>query len=262
MSEILTVKTDEFEMDYFHFGKGKKPFVILPGLSIKSVMLSAEAIEQGFVDFTEDFCVYVFDRTKKVEQGVSIDKLAQDTAFAMKALGLKDCYIFGASQGGMMGLLISENYPELVKKLVVGSSLGKMNETAVNCISHWISLAKEKKKQQLNDSFIEKVYSKETIEKYGEYLRNGWQKIEDEELNRFILLAESSAEFDCEDRLDCIRCQTFIIGAENDQVVTVQASIDLAEKLNCRLFVYKDFGHGVYDEAIDYRAKVLEFMKE
>lgn len=41
--EIKTVQTDGFEMEYFCFGHGKEPLVILPGLSVQSVMGAADA---------------------------------------------------------------------------------------------------------------------------------------------------------------------------------------------------------------------------
>ena len=40
--QIETIKTGSFTMDYFKFGHGKEVFVILPGLSLQSVMIFAE----------------------------------------------------------------------------------------------------------------------------------------------------------------------------------------------------------------------------
>ena len=39
--EIETVRTESFSMDYFRFGHGKETLVILPGLSVQSVMAFA-----------------------------------------------------------------------------------------------------------------------------------------------------------------------------------------------------------------------------
>ena len=46
MGEVIkgTVCVDRYTMDYFYFGKGEKPLVIIPGLAIKSVMKSASAL--------------------------------------------------------------------------------------------------------------------------------------------------------------------------------------------------------------------------
>ncbi len=41
---IETVPTDRFTMEYFRFGAGERPLVILPGLSVQSVMGAADAV--------------------------------------------------------------------------------------------------------------------------------------------------------------------------------------------------------------------------
>ena len=94
-------------MDYFSFGRGKKTFVILPGLSIQSVMGAAGAVEAGYAAFSEDFTVYVFDRRLDLPPVYRIEDMARDTAEAMRALSLSDVYLFGASQGGMIAQVIA-----------------------------------------------------------------------------------------------------------------------------------------------------------
>ena len=47
MSKIERIKTDSCEMEYFKFGQGEKTMVILPGLSVISVMKSAHAVEEA-----------------------------------------------------------------------------------------------------------------------------------------------------------------------------------------------------------------------
>ena len=78
--KIETVKTDTFEMDYFRFGTGKTPFVMLPGLSVKSIMNSADSIAVVYKIFAEDFTVYCFERTKFLNENYTIEMLADDTA--------------------------------------------------------------------------------------------------------------------------------------------------------------------------------------
>ena len=52
---IRTVQTETFSMDYFCFGRGATPLVILPGLSIQSVMGSADAIENAYRSLEDRF---------------------------------------------------------------------------------------------------------------------------------------------------------------------------------------------------------------
>ena len=46
--QIETVKTDSFSMDYFRFGQGENTLVILPGLSVQSVMGFADSVVDAY----------------------------------------------------------------------------------------------------------------------------------------------------------------------------------------------------------------------
>ena len=123
MSEIVkTITTNEFTMDYVSFGKGERALIIIPGLSVQSVMGSADAIAQAYDLLTEDFTLYVFDRRKDLPSSYSVQDMARDTAAAIKELGLNEVSIFGASQGGMIAMLIAIDNPGLVSKLFLGST--------------------------------------------------------------------------------------------------------------------------------------------
>ena len=56
------VETGGFAMEYFRFGEGERKLVILPGLSVQSVMHAAEAVAAAYAGLAEEFTIYVFDR--------------------------------------------------------------------------------------------------------------------------------------------------------------------------------------------------------
>ena len=58
---VDTVKTDGFTMGYCRFGSGDKTLVMLPGLSVQSVLGSADAVADAYQMFTDDYTVYLFD---------------------------------------------------------------------------------------------------------------------------------------------------------------------------------------------------------
>ena len=64
MAERATVKLKNNEMDYFTFGRGEKIFVMLSGLSVKSILNNAEGVASAYRMFSDEFTVYCFDRTK------------------------------------------------------------------------------------------------------------------------------------------------------------------------------------------------------
>ena len=82
-----------------------------------------------------------------------------------------------------------------------------------------------------------------------------------EELDRFAVMARSCDKFDVYDELTKIKCPVFVIGARNDRVLNVVGSLEIAEKLNCELYIYENHGHGVFDEAPDIKQRMYDFLK-
>ncbi len=250
------------EMDYVKFGSGEKTFVIIPGLSVHSVMGLADSIAAAYKDFSEDYTVYLFDRTKQLTDGYTVREMADDTAEAMQSLNISNAYVFGASQGGMITLYLAANYPELVKKAVVGSSLAAGNDTFNSLVNEWITLAEEKNETGLIESFVDNVYSKNTLDAYRDTLISSNLGITDEEYERFIILAKACVGFDCTADLAKITCPVLVLGSEGDKVTTPDGSRQLAEMLNCDIYMYDDtYGHGVYDEAQDYKQRIADFCQ-
>ncbi len=259
---VKTVSSGGMEMDYITFGNGEKSFVILPGLSVHSVMGSADAIAEAYKDFAEEYTVYLFDRAKDIHDGYTVRDMAGDTAVAMKALGIENADVFGASQGGMIAQYLAIDHPELVHKLILGSTLARPNDGFNSIVDEWISLAEEKQETRLLESFVDSVYSEATLESYRDTLISMNSGISDKEYERFIILAAACKSFDCYDELSNIKCPVLVIGSEGDGVVGADGSRQIAEALGCELYLYdKNYGHGVYDEAPDYRQRCLDFFR-
>ncbi len=261
IAHVETISIGENEMDYTVFGNGAKTFVILPGLAIHSVMGSADAIAAAYQEFTSEYTVYVFDRPKELSVGMTNKDIAEKTVTAMKTLGIESADIFGASQGGMIAMEIAINHPELVNKLILGSTLAKQNDTFTQVIGEWIALAETKDEMALLESFADNVYSEATLAEYHDVLISSNLGITDEEYERFIIQANACASFDCYDELSAIKCPVLVLGAEGDHVTTADGSKQIADALQCEYYLYgEEYGHGVYDEAPDYRERCLKFL--
>jgi 3-oxoadipate enol-lactonase len=262
-ASVKTISVENMEMDYIVFGEGDKSFIILPGLSIHSVMGSAELIAEAYKEFTDEYTVYVFDRAKNIKEGYTIKDMADDTAKAMKTLNIENADIFGASQGGMIGLYLAIDYPELVHKMILGSTAARTNDKFNVVVDEWINLSSQKEETKLLESFVDNVYSEATLKEYRDILISSNANISDEEYERFIILASACKDYDCYDELSNIKCPVLVLGSKGDQVVGVDGSIEIADKLNCEIYLYdENYGHGVYDEATDYKDRCLEFFNK
>lgn len=259
MIPIETIKTDHMEMRYFRFGRGKKNMVILPGLSIKSVMESADAVAAAYAPFEEEYTVWLFDRRTDLPSSYPVREMARDTIEAMRALGLKDTYLFGTSQGGMMAQFIAEEAPELVRAMVLGSTASRLSENE-DGISEWIRLAEDGDITGLTLSFAGKVYTPGFFEQYKDLILQTAEGVTKEDLARFLILAKGTDGMNAYDELGQIRCPVLVLGAAKDRILGREASEEIAKKLGCECYIYEDYGHAAYDEAPDYKDRILKFF--
>ena len=260
--ETKTVESDEMKMKYFSFGSGSKKLVIIPGLSIVSVMNFADSIAEAYNIFADAYQVFVFDRREDMPNPYTIHDMAEDTAKAMKELDIKDACLFGTSQGGMIVQAIAIHHPELVAKIALGSTVSRIGDLKEEvALGKWLELAKEKKAEELNMAVSEFIYSKETFEQFKAALISMGKMITDRDIERFIILAEGTGNMDLTEKLSSVRCPAFVVASEDDAVFDAGRMKETAKILGCESYFYKGFGHVVYDEAPDFKERLLRFFE-
>ncbi len=250
-------------MKHFKFGNGNKSFVILPGLSVHGIMSFADSIAEAYAEFSKEYTVYVFDRTDDISEGCTIKSMSDDTAKAMRTLNIEKADVFGASQGGMIAMRLAAEYPELVGKLILASTLAEKNDTFTGVIGEWIRLAEEKNEEKLIDSFISNVYSERTVNACRDILISSLLPIGDDDFRRFVLSAKACLSFDFHEKLPLIHKDALVIGSEGDRVASEYGSRQIADALGCEIYIYdKTYGHAVYDEAPDFKQRCLDFLRK
>ena len=267
MTEVRTVKTGSMEMRYARFGTGQKQFVILPGLSLQYVTDSAEAVAEAYGVFSEEYTVWLFDRRSDLPAEYPVREMAGDTAAAFDALGIRDVYLFGASQGGMIAQFLAIDRPDLLHALVLGSSAARIpddifhrgNEDS-SILSEWIRLAEAGDAAGLTLSFAQAVYTPAFFEQYKDLILASAGSVSKKDLDRFLILARGSEGMDSLGELGRIQCPVLVLGAAEDRVLGAEASRELAEKLGCAFYIYEGYGHAVYDEAPDYKKRIRDFF--
>lgn len=259
---IETVNAAGFSMRYFKFGSGEKTFVILPGLSVQSVMDAAEIIADAYKILAEEFTVYVFDRRSEIPETYTVYDMAEDTVAAFRALNLKDAYVFGASQGGMLSMVLALRYPELVKKLMLGSSAARITDRQAKAISEWINLAEKRERVKLSLEMGRVLYPENLFEQFRETLEKIGETITDGELAKFVILAKGTKGFSVADKLADIECPVLSLGVSDDKVLPGAAEeiIEIMkDKENFESFTYTGCGHAAFDTAPDYKEKLFAF---
>lgn len=255
-----TVKIYNTTMDYIVFGKGTKPLVIIPGLSLNRVKGAGVSLAYMYRKFAKEYRVYVFDRKEIITEGYTIKEIAKDTAFAMKELGIYNAYIFGVSQGGMIAQYLAMDYPELVEKLVLGVTLSRQNETVKSTVELWIQFAENNDLQSFVEDMLIKMYSPQYIKKYRMLIPIMIKMSKKADLKRFTILAKACLTCDTYEELYKISCPVLVLGGKLDRVVTGEASEEIAEKLCCEIYLYEGLGHAAYEEAKDFNNRIYDFF--
>nr|MBQ6263843.1 alpha/beta hydrolase [Clostridia bacterium] len=259
---ILTAEFNGKQADYLRFGTGKTPLVIIPGLSLPRVLRSAQAIEDAYSSFAKDYTVYLFDRIKNPPPGYTLAQMAQDTAASVKAAGVGNACFFGTSQGAMLTLLTAAAHPSLVSELVVCSTAAKSYEKITSAVTQWVRHAKDKNIPALAESIAEYVFSPATLKNAEDFIVSFNSDVSPEEIRDFEVFARACLRFDFTPELEKITCPSLIIGSPGDRIMPPDASEYIARHIKgAKLFMYDEkFGHAVYDEAPDFKKRLLAFF--
>lgn len=255
---VLTVSTPYASTRVLRFGEGERPLLILPGLSIRSVLLNADAVARAYASFTERFTVYLADRPDPLPPGATLRSIAEDLDRVLTALGIERTDIMGVSQGGMLALYLALDRPARVDRLALCSSAAYVSPAARAVLDRWEALAAALDGDALTEDLMKKLFSPALLRAFGGGDRT--PPLTGAEAERFIALAETSARFDLRDRLGEIACPVLALGAQNDAVLG-DAVRETADLLGCERYFYPaPYGHGVYDEARDFKQRLLAFF--
>ena len=250
-------------MDYIRFGTGSRTLVILPGLGdgLRSVKGTAVPMALMYRIFAKDFTVYAFSRRAGLPQGYTTRDMARDQAAAMDQLGIGRADVFGVSMGGMIAQYLAIDFPEKVKKLILAVTSARPNPVLEDAIGEWVALAEKGDHSAFMDSNLRRIYS----ESY--YRRNKWmiplvgRLTKPKSYEGFFIQANACLAHNAYESLNRIQAKTLVIGGEKDLALGGDASREMAALIpRAELFVYPEWGHGLYEEAGDFNQRVLDFM--
>ncbi|KAB3538540.1 alpha/beta hydrolase [Alkaliphilus pronyensis] len=257
------VKLGETDMNYVVFGHGKKPFVILPGLSdgLKTVHKQEKVLAMYYKQFAKNFRVYVFSRKNKLEKGYSSRDMARDQKIAMEKLGIYNAYIMGVSQGGMIAQYLAIDYPEIVEKLIIAVSVSRQTETLQKVVERWIEMASSNDYKNLVIDTVEKTFTEKRLKRYRLMYPIISRIGKPKDFDRFLIQAHACINHNAYNELDKIKCPTLVIGGDSDEVVGKTTSEEMAEKIKeSKLVIYEGLGHGAYEESEDFNHQIMNFL--
>lgn len=263
-AENGSIPVENSEIDYISFGAGT-PLIVIPGLGegLKTVRGMAVPFALLYRSVARQYRVYAFSRRTVLPQGFTTKDMAEDIYFAMKQLKLDKAMVLGISLGGMAAQYLAINHPEAVEKLLLTVTLARQNDVLQQKLAYWMELARRKNYKEIMIDTSENSYTEEYLKKGRKLYRVLDKTGTPENFERFLIMAEAGRTHDSYEELGKITCPTMVIGGAQDKIVSGGAAEELAEKIpGSRLYIYENYGHGLYIEAKDFVSRMLTFFGE
>ena len=262
-SKNKVLQLEKKTMDFVTFGKGKQPLVIIPGLGdgLQTVKGMAQMLALTYREFAKVYKVYVFSRINELPGNYTTRNMAADVAEAMEVLNITSAYVMGISQGGMIAQWLVADFPEKVQKLVLAVTTAKLSNLGRERISCWLNLIQTGTYKDLMIDIARHSYTTKSFGrfKYLYRIMGIFGRIKDKQ--RISIQALSCLKHDSLAVLEKINCPTLIIGAEKDNVLGVEASLELHQRIKfSQLTILPECGHALYEQNKDFQKRVLVFL--
>lgn len=205
-----------------------------------------------------------YESTKKL---YTIDQFAEDNYLLLKALGLLNKFhkisVYGHSMGGMIAQVFALKYPEIIGKLILGSTSYTMN---------WMGgVLKDYKSGKLGDleeSFkitARSAYTFKFKKEHPEYLEKeieGKMKCPSDII--FAAMENFIYDFNVKDQLKNLKMPVLILTGDKDSLVPHKRSYELNDLIpNSKLIVFHRQNHGINAEIPEKVVNnIIEFIKK
>ena len=256
------IQFNSWDCDYIRFGSGKDVLIMLPGVGdgFKTAKGVAVPLSLMYRCFANSFKVYVFSRRNNMPEGFTTKDMADDISRIMEKTGIRSASFFGVSQGGMIAQQMAIRHPDKVKNLILAVTASRPNDIMKEALASWLRMADRDDYKGIMLDTAERSYTGKYLER-GRKMNTLLAFIKPKDYRRFRILCKSCLEHDVYDDLDKITCPTLIIGADQDKVLGPDASIDMHKRIpGSRLYMYKGYSHGVYEQAGDFNKRVKSFL--
>jgi pimeloyl-ACP methyl ester carboxylesterase len=189
-----------------------------------------------------------YETTKKL---YTIENFADDNYLLLKQLGLlgkfKQISVYGHSMGGMIAQILALKYPNVVKRLILGSTSYTMySEGMIRVLNDY----KSGKLGDLKESFIITARSAYTLKykkghpDYAEREIEGKMKCPSEVI--FAAMENFIYEFNVKDNLNNLKMPVLILAGNKDSLIPIQRSYELNKLIsNSKLVVFEKQNHGI-----------------
>ena len=210
----------------------------------------------------------LYDNYEATKELYTIEKFAEDNYLLLKSLELLDkypkIYVYGHSMGGMICQVFALKYPDIIKKLILGSTSYTMySEGMVKVLEDYRS----GKLGNLRESFVITARSAYTLrfkKAHPEYLEKEIEgKLKCPSQVIFAAMENFIYNFNVKDQLKNLKIPTLILTGDKDRLVPSVRSHELNGLIpNSKLVIFEKQNHGINAEIPDKVVdKIIKFIE-
>jgi 3-oxoadipate enol-lactonase len=168
------------------------------------------------------------------------------------------------SAGGPIGQWIAVKRPELVKRLVLTSTLHRSNPTTGQVVSQWLEQIEDSKWKEFTWSTMEYTFRPQTMRRYQLFKPLFSLMVpppKDSQRVKNVLLP--LLDFDNSHLLPSITYPTLVIAGEEDRVIPLEIQHEMHNLLpDSKLILYPGYGHVNDQENPEFESEFLKFAQK
>ena len=226
--------------------------------------------------FRKCFQVITFDNrgvgsSDKPSGPYSMRTMADDTIGLMDHLGIDKAHILGVSMGGMIAQEVAINYPERVRKLVLGCTFARIDDLGGHSADYQkaLGLGEGSSTDELRAIPLRKVLSAVFSLAFNSWLCKMSMVPVSKVYARFMATEGVAAQLEAIlghntlDRLHMIKAPTLVITGTQDRLIRPGSSEAIANRIpNARLVGVEGGSHAFFVEMRSrFNREVLDFLR-
>ncbi len=224
--------------------------------------------------FPDHFETLSFDQrglaqTDKPDEPYSMAQYGDDAAALLQAVGWNDCFVIGASFGGMVAQELALNHPELIKKLVLcctstggaGGASYPLHELQDMSLEERIKF-----RLPINDKRLDEKWQQDNPDKFQELIEQGVKTAQfaADEPGKAIgsrRQLEARALHDTYDRLPELKMPVLVCGGRYDGQAEPEVVENLAKRIPGAKLDFFEGGHFFLQQDPTAPKEIIKFLK-
>jgi 3-oxoadipate enol-lactonase len=244
-------------------GSGPVPVVYLPGAAdgLRTATDVAQTLAWFFRERLSKQRLLILSRRQPIPAGFSIAQHAADVIDTMQSLRWGPAVLECNSAGGPIGQWIAVSRPDLVRGLVLSSSLHRASTRIQAVLEHWLRLAEEGRSDDPMLHAIERSYKPpDDCQSLGEAPPS--PAVAADEPTRLKNILAGLIGLDHRELLPRIACPALVIAGAEDRFIPTKLQHEMAALIpDSRLVLCAGYGHHNDTENPAYQEHVDRFIE-